>query len=388
MKPARIMTSFLLVATVVASPARADQCAWVTAKQAEAAVKALPVGSDYVELCEPCGDKRPSAPVRVTAVSAEKLATPSEAATHLVSVNGKPLKDLAYTFVRTDAAKSTYFNLAVQAGCAVSGVSPSIEVGAQAPSAIVRKLVTVMGTNDEWTGADVKLDVGDLAIFFASGEVKLGSWMGSRSAAGAVNSGREGIDIAEGTLVRKVGTGAAVAVGVSNFFFASPDAKGALKLKVHDKGYENNAGQLEVQTLVIPAAAYPTPVVVGEEGPTVQEAPMMAAQLTVQGTNDEWTSSTIKLERGDIVVVRAAGKVNDASADGIGSSNVFGLMMKVGTGAAQFVGSRKAFVAGADGVLKFRVNDTSFPDNKGAFTADVLVLRGRSLPDAVPVKAE
>ncbi len=101
----------LLVTSV---SAQADQCIALTRAQAEAAVRVLMDTRVYQELCEPCGESKPSSPKRIKTLTLEDDGTNTWA----ISLNGKEV-DLAYTFVNS-------LNLSKIVGCPSTSVSASI----------------------------------------------------------------------------------------------------------------------------------------------------------------------------------------------------------------------------------------------------------------------
>jgi hypothetical protein len=119
--------------------------------------------------------------------------------------------------------------------------------------------------------------------------------------------------------------------------------------------------------------------------------------VAVSGRNDEWTSADIKISPGDRVLVVAAGKVKvgafigEVNADGNNPANTNSLGrldMKVGTGTVIPVGKR--WFGGSDepGTVKFRVHDTSYTDNGGAFEVDVIVIPPNAIPEPIKVAAQ
>jgi hypothetical protein len=94
---------------ILAAPslARADQCQLYDAATARRVDQLLADHPKLVELCEPCGDKAPGLPFRVSQF-----------------VHGE--RDLAYTYVQT--SNTRYENLAMLVDCPVRGVSPSLAV--------------------------------------------------------------------------------------------------------------------------------------------------------------------------------------------------------------------------------------------------------------------
>lgn len=115
-----------------------------------------------------------------------------------------------------------------------------------------------------------------------------------------------------------------------------------------------------------------------------------AKTITVKGKNDEWTDSGLKIEAGDLVVVKAegevligswAGKVNangqNNHVDGLGR-----LTMKVGETGLERIGKR-GFVEGDGelvGAIKFKVHDKKYEDNDGAFTVTVTRIPACAIP--------
>ena len=101
--------------------ARADQCAWIDDAVAQRAQAVLARAPKVLAFCEPCGDPVPGVP----AVAQKVAVTEPSPGFAEVSINGAAV-DLAYTYVQTSATE--YKNLAALAGCAATGVSPSLEV--------------------------------------------------------------------------------------------------------------------------------------------------------------------------------------------------------------------------------------------------------------------
>lgn len=104
--------------------------------------------------------------------------------------------------------------------------------------------------------------------------------------------------------------------------------------------------------------------------------------LTVQGNNSDWTTSSLTIAPDELVIGRAQGAVQYSSwnpradADATGSG---GLEMRIGTSVFP---AGKAWIAdhpGASGELKFRVRDTKYTDNSGAFTVTVIVVHQETL---------
>lgn len=211
----------------------------------------------------------------------------------------------------------------------------------------------------KWTSTDVSVAAGDLVLVSARGKVSVGAWLGERNADAldeqsgpcAKKSPREG------TLMVKIGTGAAFAAG-SNLIWRS-DQSGPLKARISDSRYEDNKGDLDVDVTVIPAAAFAA-------------APAEAEKITVASTNDEWTQAKLTVAPGDLVLVSAPGHFlrsdSEVGADGATfrtvqpacgkKTQVSGtLMMKVGTGAGFPIGASFIWFSDQAGQVKFRINE-------------------------------
>lgn len=122
-----------LVALMFSTLVAADQCAYVSQEQAQAAAQALPKGGKFVPFCQPCGETQFPA---MAAQVAESSVVHSLPATDTgldqdyweLQVNGKGV-DLAYTYVRQ--AGGMFVNLAKLAGCPVSGVERQYDADGQ-----------------------------------------------------------------------------------------------------------------------------------------------------------------------------------------------------------------------------------------------------------------
>jgi hypothetical protein len=111
----------LLAASLVVPAARADQCAWNSKAEADAALRYLQPGVEYLSFCEPCGDSQATKGV----VEHATVGVPAGGEQYFeVSINGEPV-DLAYIFVKKDAS-GQFFNLGKLVGCGATGVSKSI----------------------------------------------------------------------------------------------------------------------------------------------------------------------------------------------------------------------------------------------------------------------
>ena len=108
-------------------------------------------------------------------------------------------------------------------------------------------------------------------------------------------------------------------------------------------------------------------------------------RVSVAATNDEWTPTTIQVERGDVILVLAAGRVRIGQVTGEvgpnGNSSGDGvLFLKIGVGAGQRVGERAFIIADQSGPVKLRVHDNRYGDNAGAFEVSVIHIPGSLIP--------
>lgn len=99
-------------------PALADQCAYITKKQALMAISRLNLEDTIYLYCEPCGEKYPQ-PLVIKSLSME---TVNYQDYWQITVNGQGI-DLAYVFI-TSEVEQNWVNLAVVSACPASGISP------------------------------------------------------------------------------------------------------------------------------------------------------------------------------------------------------------------------------------------------------------------------
>ncbi len=111
-----MMRRLVAAAVLVLVPAlsSADQAAWISKKDAEAAAAKITPGDEVREYCKPCGDKG----YRVIKVTKVEVAHTGEGSYYEVRLNGKGI-DLAYTYIRSGGE---WENLAMIVGVAVSDV--------------------------------------------------------------------------------------------------------------------------------------------------------------------------------------------------------------------------------------------------------------------------
>ena len=102
-------------------PALADQCAYISREMADTAINMLVASSrNAIDFCEPCGDRRPGRPYRITEVLIRDTGYENY---WEVLVNGQPV-DLAYLFLKTGAF--TWTNAAALISCETHDVSPKL----------------------------------------------------------------------------------------------------------------------------------------------------------------------------------------------------------------------------------------------------------------------
>jgi hypothetical protein len=121
--------------------------------------------------------------------------------------------------------------------------------------------------------------------------------------------------------------------------------------------------------------------------------PVIAEKTVSVAAAADWTSTEIRVQRGQRIVITASGEVDlgdnqRAGPDGISLTDSRKLVAARPTGALiavvgddnddfVFVGSATAFVAPHNGILFLSVNEGNLKDNTGAFVAKVKVLSGR-----------
>jgi hypothetical protein len=116
------MKKMILIALALASTAAfADQCELMTSTMARRASLLLQNGGEIASLCEPCGEKIPSA--KVSVIRSVKVVNGIDANLQGLLINGRT-EDLAYTFLKV--APNRYVNVAKAIGCKASGVSEII----------------------------------------------------------------------------------------------------------------------------------------------------------------------------------------------------------------------------------------------------------------------
>jgi hypothetical protein len=121
--------------------------------------------------------------------------------------------------------------------------------------------------------------------------------------------------------------------------------------------------------------------------------PVIAEKTVSVAAAADWTSTEIRLQRGQRIVITATGEVDLGDSqrtgpDGISLTDSRKLVAARPTGSLIavvgddnddfiFVGSAIAFVAPHNGILFLSVNEGNLKDNTGAFVARVKVLSGR-----------
>jgi hypothetical protein len=118
MNKIKVLLMALGSAWLVAAPALADQCAYITKAQALTAVSRLNTGQKIYQLCEPCGETS----LTTTVIESLAASTVGYQDFWQVEVNEKGI-DLAYVFVES-GIDNRLINLAAIAGCPATKVSP------------------------------------------------------------------------------------------------------------------------------------------------------------------------------------------------------------------------------------------------------------------------
>jgi|GEM_PF-6528444 len=255
-------------------------------------------------------------------------------------------------------------------------------------NSIERKTVKVEAANDESTSTGVMVKNGDFILISASGEIATAAELGKTDPNG--HSGRCGADAdRDGALLYKVAGGGWAKAGKHMLVMGSADLEGELKLKVHDTKYVSNKGVYSVDILHL------TSSMSDEEAAKLK---LEKKSLTVGLGNDEWTESTLSVQKGDVIVV-FAGATPGAEAqdldpgspgtpDGIRcvdgqpfkSDNDAALMMKIGAAEYRRTGAMTFVVADATGPVKFRVRLKTHAGSKGAYSVGVLKIPSAAAP--------
>lgn len=142
-----LITAGLLISLVLPSSVWADQCAYVTKKQADTAAAYLTVGKSFVNFCELCGDT--VFPFDDTVSVKDSLVHELPASSTGLNqdywellVNGDGV-DLAYLYVKQ--ANGTFINLARLARCPTQGVGEAYDANGHKMK--LRKLPPVLHRN-------------------------------------------------------------------------------------------------------------------------------------------------------------------------------------------------------------------------------------------------
>ena len=115
--------------------------------------------------------------------------------------------------------------------------------------------------------------------------------------------------------------------------------------------------------------------------------------LSVPARDSNWTSTELTVDEGDLIAVRAAGTVvigvfsREVDANGLAPGTSAGvgkayLELRIGEGPAVPIGRSGSHEALTAGELQFRVHDTRYDDNAGAFHVDVIVVPASAIPRA------
>ena len=112
----------------------ADQCAFITNKQAKKAVNALVASKNItggvLSLCQPCGQ------TEVKQYQVEQIQKVKNGEFTEVSINGTPV-DLAYIYVKLNTTDKKWVNLAKVAKCPYEDVSEYIHQETRSDSSVI-----------------------------------------------------------------------------------------------------------------------------------------------------------------------------------------------------------------------------------------------------------
>jgi hypothetical protein len=111
-------------------------------------------------------------------------------------------------------------------------------------------------------------------------------------------------------------------------------------------------------------------------------------KVTVEGQRTEWTRTSLKVEKGDVIMVEATGKVNvghwygEVGPDGVHNSNHAGrLDLQIGNGEIEPIGEHAFLVAKEAGEVTLHVNDRIHDDNTGAYEVVVTRIPASAMPE-------
>ncbi|HQR39313.1 MAG TPA: hypothetical protein PLF26_13050 [Blastocatellia bacterium] len=165
--------------------------------------------------------------------------------------------------------------------------------------------------------------------------------------------------------------------------------------------YQPNTGPAPVQTTRPPTKTTPRRSDTGVPAGSTSGKLVREADVTVL-PNIDWTNSNIRVQRGNVVRIRATGTVqidgqgHTVTPEGtdttdprklIPSRPTGGLVAVIGDDNDDFVyvGAQSSFVAEHDGILFLSVNETNLKDNSGSFSAHVAIEQSASVaPQPIP----
>jgi hypothetical protein len=116
-------------------------------------------------------------------------------------------------------------------------------------------------------------------------------------------------------------------------------------------------------------------------------------KVIVASTNDEWTSTRMRIMEGDLIVILASGTIRigewtgDVDANGT-SGGEGALHGKIGVGAGFYLGSKNVWVSDTEGILKLKIRDGVYSDNSGNYEVTVLRIPPGAVPNPETVEAE
>ena len=113
--------------------------------------------------------------------------------------------------------------------------------------------ITVAARDSNWTSTDLTVDEGDLIAVRAAGTVVIGVFSREVDAAGLAPGTSAGVGTSY--LELRIGDGHPVPIGRSGSHEAL--TSGELQFRFHDLRYDDNAGALHLDVVVVPATAIP-----------------------------------------------------------------------------------------------------------------------------------
>jgi hypothetical protein len=124
----------------------------------------------------------------------------------------------------------------------------------------------------------------------------------------------------------------------------------------------------------------PSPVVAQGRSGTLTHV-----RVTIAGVNDDWTSTTLTVAPGDLLLLSADGRVRvgqfmgEVGPDGAPTGEGV-VELKIGVNPGQRVGGKAFLIADQAGEVKLRVHDSRYDDNAGSFQVSVILIPPAAVP--------